>query len=771
MDNAVRYPSNDRLGRWPFAKSLAEQIAETTRLEEGYVIGLEGAWGTGKSSVVNMTALCLLHMEMEAASTQIAFYGDTPGLMSIDHLNELSIPHDKIVGYSIPAFDLNWIHPDHYNKAIAEQAEGDEQTKKELYRYFRLLDKVQTWPKNMLVHFRPWLIPDTAALSTVFIAELTKSIGSKLGADVEKALKDYADTLSTLAPLAGIAAQAVVPGSGSLIRDFLASIGKAPDASLEERKVHLEKALRALGDRKLVVFIDDLDRLSPKEAVEMIGLVKSLGNLPNTLYLISYDPAVLAAHIYEQLKVPGERYLEKIVQYRRRLPLLSSSQLTSLFNGLLSPVFESQSTEIRERFTEAWVLVGRHYVVTPRDVYRCVDWYGRAHKRLNRQTDPVDLLILEILNAKDGELYEWIRAHIDILCGVGGASIDTNDLSSIANSEERQAALSQLFPNAATVLKRSEGRSRNPYIDKRVQYREFAGTYFDLVEPVTTFNKEVFQALFSAEDANIAHELFYLIELANDSSVATSLRANLFDTIWEHFTQNNIGKEWLLALIDVSERMIELRDKLSDDIFAADNLVRLSGAIVAGMQRLTGDQRGQLLLDGLRHSTDLSLIAYVIRRVLPGGAASSRTAQDLGILDTDVRKQAIESIGNAAAARTIFESVYPAHIVWLWRDLLGAEPVRVYYQQIVDERLGFIGVAKSLLTQGNDSTVGLHWVLSQEGFDMTPRSRLIQWAEDVAKSAVGEEKIWADRLLNAHVRWRGDYQPGEESGAIMGPRI
>ncbi len=756
MDNAVRYPSNDRLGRWPFAKSLAEQIDETRGLEEGYVIGLEGAWGTGKSSVVNMVSLCLVHMEMEAASDQIAFYGDAPDQMSIDQLNNLAIRHDKIVGYSIPAFDLNWVHPDHYNKSIAEQADGDERTKKELYRYFRLRDKIQAWPKNMLVHFRPWLIPDTAALSTVFIAELTKSIGSKLGTDVEKALKEYGDTLSKLAPLAGIAAQAVVPGSGSLIRDFLVSIGKVPDASLEERKVRLEKALRALGDRKLVVIIDDLDRLSPKEAVEMIGLVKSLGNLPNTLYLISYDPAVLAAHIFRRLKVPGEEYLEKIVQYRRRLPLVSSSQLTSLFYDLLSPVFKDQSREIQERFTEAWVLVGRHYVVTPRDVYRCADWYERAYRRLHRQTDPIDLLVLEILNAKDAELYEWIRAHIDVLCGVGGTSIDKPDISSIAKLDKQLAALSQLFPNVATALGRSEGRSQNSYREKRVQHREFAGTYFDLVEPVTTFNKEVLEALFSAKDADIAHELTHLVEIADASSAAPRLRANLFDTIWEHFTQNSISKAWLIALIEVSTRMIELRDKLSDDIFAADNLVRLSGAIVAGMERLTSDQRGQLLLDALEISADLSLIAYVIRRILPGGPASSRTEQDLGVWDTEVRQQAVDFISNAADERKIFKAAYPAHIVWLWRDLRGAEPVRDYYRQIVGERTDFIGVAKSLLTQGSDSAIGLFWVLSNEGFDMTPGEDLIQWAEDVSKAGERKEKIWADRLLNAHVRWSHD---------------
>jgi predicted KAP-like P-loop ATPase len=66
-DKPISTPSDDRYGIDPFAKSLAASI-EKMAAPEGTVIALNGPWGSGKSSAVNL----VLHHLKESKSEEIA---------------------------------------------------------------------------------------------------------------------------------------------------------------------------------------------------------------------------------------------------------------------------------------------------------------------------------------------------------------------------------------------------------------------------------------------------------------------------------------------------------------------------------------------------------------------------------------------------------------------------------------------------------------------------------------------------------------------------
>lgn len=54
-DRPISHPNDDVLGRSDFALALARSIDQLSVARDGFVIGLIGAWGTGKSSVVELT--------------------------------------------------------------------------------------------------------------------------------------------------------------------------------------------------------------------------------------------------------------------------------------------------------------------------------------------------------------------------------------------------------------------------------------------------------------------------------------------------------------------------------------------------------------------------------------------------------------------------------------------------------------------------------------------------------------------------------------------
>ncbi|ARJ44370.1 hypothetical protein B1H58_20325 (plasmid) [Pantoea alhagi] len=85
-------------------------------------------------------------------------------------------------------------------------------------------------------------------------------------------------------------------------------------------------------DLSFIILLDDLDRLEPAQAVEVVRLVKSVADFPRFRYVLCYDKAVLSQAIKRGLGVDdGELYLQKIVQISFSLPRPESFDLRREF--------------------------------------------------------------------------------------------------------------------------------------------------------------------------------------------------------------------------------------------------------------------------------------------------------------------------------------------------------------------------------------------------------------------------------------------------------
>ena len=80
-------------------------------------------------------------------------------------------------------------------------------------------------------------------------------------------------------------------------------------------------------EKKVVVVVDDLDRLSKEETCRVIRFLKANGDLPNITYLILADEAYLANAVAGLVARPdkmaiecGREYLKKIIPLRCPLP-------------------------------------------------------------------------------------------------------------------------------------------------------------------------------------------------------------------------------------------------------------------------------------------------------------------------------------------------------------------------------------------------------------------------------------------------------------------
>lgn len=271
--------------------------------------------------------------------------------------------------------------------------------------------------RPIIVHFNPWLVGNREALLRQFLGSITKAIKladhAKDGKRVAKELKTYGKAFDILK---------LIPGAepwSSMVKAVFESVSDATDSlaeyktpDIETRKEAVENALRKYS-RRIVVLIDDLDRLFPAEVFEMVRIVKAVGDLPNIGYVLAWDPSYVSAAL-EKLHVPfATTYLDKVVQVRLPIPPLSLSMRTEMMDELLSDLPTEALRTYFPNGEERLPLLFHHglseLIETPRDVVRLHDVVKTIEPGLRGEIHLADIIGLACLMTKAPDVYQLLH--------------------------------------------------------------------------------------------------------------------------------------------------------------------------------------------------------------------------------------------------------------------------------------------------------------------------------------------------------------------------
>ena len=109
--------------------------------------------------------------------------------------------------------------------------------------------------------------------------------------------------------------------------------------SLQKQRAEIEKGLEELN-RRIIIVIDDIDRLDIDETKLIFRLVKLTSNFPNTVFLLAYDRVKVGERMNEgdtsrQDGIKGEEYLKKIIQLPFLIPKPDPEDIESvLYNTI-----------------------------------------------------------------------------------------------------------------------------------------------------------------------------------------------------------------------------------------------------------------------------------------------------------------------------------------------------------------------------------------------------------------------------------------------------
>ena len=273
----------------------------------------------------------------------------------------------------------------------------------------------------IIVKFNPWNYPSSENLVTPFLALLSEcvqygahsTISAKTARKLAKVIKRYSDVLASAADAFNL-----VPGAG-IASTLLRRFGKEDKKSVSPAnlKGSLSKLLKNSNSR-VVVIVDDLDRLSNEAVRSVFQLVAAVADFPGVNYLLAYDLNNVIKALGPVQDCEGERYLEKIVQIPIELHEPNSGSLLKLFvdglNELLANC-ELSSNEVSDVEGCLHLVFGR--IETVRDLRRLLNVFEVDLVESCGRVAPADLLAMSALRLFAPRMFPWISARRNELAG------------------------------------------------------------------------------------------------------------------------------------------------------------------------------------------------------------------------------------------------------------------------------------------------------------------------------------------------------------------
>lgn len=339
-DRPIESDKDDLLERASFASHLGKAICECDA-KDGFVIGIYGEWGSGKTSVINMA-----------------------------------------------------IH------SVGETCKNENH-------------------RPIIIKFSPWKYSEQSNLISIFFKSLQNQIAMKEDDEfkkkVGKALSDYAgafDALSVI-PVFG-------PGFAAFFKAFATAKGNElmQEVNLDKARVVLEDCLVRFG-RKIIVIIDDIDRLTNTQIRDVFQLVKQVADFPNVIYLLAMDRKIVCRALNEVHNVEGNEYLEKIIQVSFEIPMLQKTQINKILFGKLAEIdsalkyFDNETADYFETVIHDCI---DPYTNTVRDINKVLNTFRFRYGYLREETNYADLLAITTLEVMEPELYKWIYRNKETVC-------------------------------------------------------------------------------------------------------------------------------------------------------------------------------------------------------------------------------------------------------------------------------------------------------------------------------------------------------------------
>lgn len=413
---------------------------------------------------------------------------------------------------------LNGTFPDSFTIAIQGPWGSGKSTTLNFIRHY--LEKQDQNVRPIIVQFNPWWFSRSGEeILLNFFKQLSAAIGkgkSRRGKIIARKLLRIGFLLSPYIP---------IPYSdmiGKILDIFARYALQIPNDIFKLRNGIIEE-LKKLK-RKVVVFVDDIDRLHPEEMKQLFMVIRTITDFPNTIYLLAFDRKVVASSIGDDNKISGEDYLQKIVQMPVDLPPIEGEFLSKELSTKIMEILNKQASKNKDSLmdekaldfvisllTQGYPLGDKDPVRTLRDVYRLLNRLSFTYPVVEGNVVPSDFVAIEALSIFYPKIYEAIKNHSERF--VSYNQIDDEEDKKFYDAllenetETARQLLEFLFPRVGGSNYIEIGRKDSPEYKRSRICGEAFPSYFCLTSTNWMPNEEIEEILSTKEADRIKDKL------------------------------------------------------------------------------------------------------------------------------------------------------------------------------------------------------------------------------------------------------------------------
>lgn len=671
-----RFPQ-DQLGRTAFARRLADDIIAWNG-NDSLVVALYGDWGSGKTSVKNLMVSAL-----KQRRTKIPIVDFNPwqlsgsGGISDGFFTELRI-------------------------AVGAQIHVPDEAKQ------RAKDRLDKYSKRLSFG---------GAMARV-LAPLLTAIGRS------------EEAAAVLVAAKGLKQASDITKTGSEVIDPEKSVSDLP---LAELKSSLEESLRALR-RPMLVVIDDIDRLTASEILDVFQLVKANADFPNLIYLLLFERSIVSKALDAVSDGRGAEFLEKIIQVGYHVPHASRESVQKvLFSGLdeyLALPGVARRWD-KNRWSELYLDGLAPFFRNLRHVYRFLSSFGFHVRQFQTgghfEVNAMDLIALETLRVFEPSVFENLAANKRILTRDTGRTLfgrieqDAVDAvvdailasASAKHRDHVRRILRNLFPPISKSYAGEQGTggdSSQWLRDARVCHPEFFDRYLTLAID----ERELAQS-----------DLESLLDCAGDSlEFAKQMDAlrhrGLLLAAFEHLDayKEDVSLDKMPSVIRALSDISDSFPRRAPGMFETEARMMAARMVYFGLRREKDEARRlAILLHEFAQSSGV-LLPVLVTSLQERRAESNKNPDDYLVTENGLealKELAVEKLRAAAKDGRLRQHVQADMLLWRWSDW-DFDSVRGWVRAQVATTDGALWLLSTLLgevhSHGRELKTSYHMKLS-----------------------------------------------------------
>lgn len=268
-------------------------------------------------------------------------------------------------------------------------------------------------------------------ISLTFLEHLTKELGKAVGDKNGHAQEIGKKVLGVTKGLAaGLVSNYFGDDLGKVTKEL---VGVDKDEDIADKILHLKNDFQQLintvaenGKKRVVIFIDDLDRLQPIHAIELLEVLKLFVDCENCIFVLAIDTAVvfqgIRAKYGEISKEKAQSFFDKIIQLPFNMPV-ANYKLETMISEMFGLDIGSMEKAERNEYIN---LIRMTTDGNPRSIKRIANYYKLTDKVAVRkriydefEDDETTLcrkiaLAFACIELRYPDFYEYLMSRISI---------------------------------------------------------------------------------------------------------------------------------------------------------------------------------------------------------------------------------------------------------------------------------------------------------------------------------------------------------------------